>query len=286
MATRHDEDEDICASPLGSDASFVSSSALSSSPRRGNKKRRTIPRDKNGLGYNFFWGVLLFSFYWNVHFVLLRFTSTTNHPHHGTWNHMELHNRAAKNAFLNRRQQQQADPDAQSFVSLNLTTELEGLVSLESAEMLLKTAFASLLHDTAKTMPYRFITNVVPRKRVKRKDYDVDDFTLTTHATVAQLDRLLQSYIAWGGPASATVHVVNYDEIDVFLAFIHDKGRILKDIAIHVVLEDVSFWDKSSSATITTTKSPTSSVLRYVMGFFCLVHTKSTDQSYACFCLS
>ena len=190
-------------------------------------------------------------------------------------NHMELHHQAAKDAFLNRKsflsqQQQAADAEAAAppFVSLNLTTELEGLVSLESAEMLLKTAFASLLQDQAKISPYRIITNIVPRKRVKRKDYDVDDFTLTTHATVRQLDRLLQSYIAWGGPASAAVHLVNNDEIDVFLAFIHDKGRILKDIAIHVVLEDVSFGNQSSSTTRTSPQ--TSSILRYVVLFMFL----------------
>ena len=282
----------------GNDASSASSSSASSSsppprPRRAGKRPpRENKTKKSGLGVTFFWALLLLSIYWNVHFVLLRRVQVqqqhSHTPHLLLTNPHLLHHEASKDAFMNGggsllsrkiqqwktmpQQQQDQSSSLPVFVSLNLTQELETLVSFQSAEMLLKSAWQGLLQQqqqqqqsssswiTNKTpSPYRIITNVVPRKRVRKKDYDVDDFTLTTQVTsVGRLDQMLQAYIQWGGPASAAVHLTSWADIHVFLSFIHFKGRILKDIAIHVLLQDVSVSSESS----TRHKKSTNSMLR------------------------
>ena len=214
-------------------------------------QRRSIRPRGNGIGYNLFWGILLFSLYWNFHFLLLHVTnhatlgvglfglsstSSNQIPHH------ILQHEIAKHEFMNgpsggiMSQQKQPPP-----VARNLTKDLEEMVDFASPELMLKTAWQGLIKTRGKKTPYRIITNVVPRKRVKRKDFGADDFSLSTHATVGRLDRLLEEYRRWDGPVSAAVYISSEQDIDILLSFIHDKGRILKDIAIHVLMEDLSF---------------------------------------------
>jgi hypothetical protein len=156
-----------------------------------------------------------------------------------TTSHSELHAAAVKDAFLN-------TPTAVLTPQIipNLTRELEDLVDFSSPEMLLRTAWHSLIKQRSKKTPYRIVTNVVPRKKIKKHEYGDDDFSLATHATVTRLDRLLEEYRRWGGPVSAAVYISSEADIDIFLAFIHDKGRMLKDIALHVLMEDLSFMSK------------------------------------------
>ena len=204
------------------------------------------------MGYNLFWGILLFSLYWNFHFLLLHLTnhattgigtlssssSSNNIPHH------ILQHEIAKHEFMNGPLGSGGGGAAippPPLVARNVTKDLEEMVDFASPELMLKTAWQGLLKARAKKTPYRIITNVVPRKRVKRKDLGVDDFSLSTHATVGRLDRLLEEYRRWDGPVSAAVYISSEEEIDQLLYFIHDKGRILKDIAIHVLMEDLSF---------------------------------------------
>ena len=226
---------------------------------RSGHKRPVPPRSK-GLGMNFFWGVLLFSLYWNIHFLLLHLSTTHYHLTGGSpWSlggaagdnpalidanggnvldHNARIHAVAKNAFLN------GPAPLPPPIAPNLTKELQELVDFSSPEMLLKTAWQSLIKQRSKKTPYRIITNVVPRKKIKKHDYGEEDFSLSTHATVGRLDRLLEEYRRWGGPVSAAVYISSMEEIDTFLAFIHDKGRMLKDIAIHVLMEDLSFMYK------------------------------------------
>eukprot|EP00977_Amphora_coffeiformis_P023614 scaffold13793_cov165-Amphora_coffeaeformis.AAC.6 len=111
-------------------------------------------------------------------------------------------------------------------VARNLTKDLEEMVDFASPELMLKTAWQGLLKARGKKTPYRIITNVVPRKRVKRKDFGADDFSLSTHATVGRLDRLLEEYRRWDGPVSAAVYISSEADIDILLSFIHDKGPL------------------------------------------------------------
>lgn len=210
-------------------------------------QRRAKPRG-SGLGYNLFWGVLLFSLYWNFHLVLVH---VTNHAIEGigimsTYNnipHHKLQHEMVKHEFMNG-PGAMAPPPPPPPVSRNLTKDLEEMVDFASPELMLKTAWQGLVKARSKKTPYRIITNVLPRKRVKQKDFGVDDFSLSTHATVGRLDRLLEEYRRWDGPVSAAVYISSEQDIDILLAFIHDKGRILKDIAIHVLMEDLSFMSK------------------------------------------
>jgi len=204
------------------------------------------------MGYNLFCGILLFSLYWNFHFLVLHMTnrgtfgglssssvswSSSNHiPHH------ILQHEMAKHEFMNGPSGGAGGAMVQPPpIARNLTKDLEEMVDFASPELMLKTAWQGLLKARGKKTPYRIITNVLPRKRVKRKDFGADDFSLSTHATVGRLDRLLEEYRRWDGPVSAAVYITSVEDIDILLSFIHDKGRILKDIAIHVLMEDLSF---------------------------------------------
>lgn len=195
----------------------------------------------------------MFSIYLNVHFSLLQFTTRTA-DNNGTplQHHTQIFHDYAKRSFMS------ADcsgntgvaaallgvPAALPPVARNLTKDLEEMLDFANPELMLKTAWQSLVKQRSKNTPYRILTNVIPRKRIKKSDFGVEDFSLSTHATVGRLDRLLEEYRRWDGPVSAAVYISSEEDIDIFLAFVTDKARILKDIAIHVLMEDLSFMAK------------------------------------------
>ena len=226
------------------------------------------PRQTN-MGYNLFWGILLFSLYWNIHFFLLKVTHNQGISHHHPFlskhNQGELHEAAIKQAFLmgtsfGSASFPQQDVGTPVAVPCNRSQELETLVDFSGMEMVLKTAWHTLIRQRTKTTtPFKMITNVVPRKRIRKKDVGEEDFSLTTYATVDNLGSLLETYIRWNGPVSAAVHLTSETEIDTFLSFAHDKGRILKDIAIHVFMEDVV-----ASSTRQQNQTELTGILRYV----------------------
>jgi hypothetical protein len=190
----------------------------------------TIRRPKKkGSQSTLILALLFLSFYVNFHYLILQFTRTSTSAAYNP--RTDLHCRMTA-------------PLPPPVVSLNLTAELQALVNFDSAEMLLRTAWQGLIKTRSKNVPYRIITNLVPRKRIPKKDFGEEDFSLATHATVGRLDRLLEEYRRWDGPVSAAVYVASEEDIDILLAFLFNKGRMLKDIAIHVLMEDLSFKSK------------------------------------------
>ena len=122
---------------------------------------------------------------------------------------------------------------------------MQAMVQFDTPELLLKTTWQSLLRQRSKKTPYRIVTNVWPRvTTTMTTDYGVEDFSLSTHGTVGRLDRFLEEYRRWGGPMSAALYISSEADIDTLCAFLNDKGSMIPHMAIHVLMEDLSFLSK------------------------------------------